>query len=176
MAQLSHQQSDNVKVTCAASCGGSAWVEKHLEYFAGVFDFTTYSRAVLNRALGSWQRGKGNPDNLAGNRAEAKEAVCERRDEQRHWEGTQLALNSWAKSQACVKGMAAQRGGHLHPCWSLCLWASLKFVVELMDTTSCSVGAAQEEVSLVAGIVGDCVVVKPWSRVWRNPLIFKSLS
>lgn len=37
MAQLSHQQSDNVQVTCATSCGGSAQVEKHLECFAGVF-------------------------------------------------------------------------------------------------------------------------------------------
>lgn len=37
---------------------------------------------------------KENHDNLAGNGAEAKEAVCEGRDEQRHWGGTRLALSS----------------------------------------------------------------------------------
>lgn len=54
---------------------------------------------------------------------------------QSHWEGTQLAVSSKAKPQACMRGKAAQSGGHQGPCWSLCIW-SLWFIVELMDTAS----------------------------------------
>lgn len=39
----------------------------------------------------------------------------------------------------------------------------------------CTVAASQEDVSVVTGIVGDCVEVKQWSRVWRNPSVVKSL-
>lgn len=116
---------------------------------------------------------KGNRDNLSGNRAEA-ESQSLTGGMNTESLGRVTAGPELQSHRPAWEGWQPKEEG-IRVCWYLCLW-SLNCVVELMDTTSLSALRLRlRKISVVTAVVGDCVMVKPWSRLWRNPVIVKSL-